>query len=247
MISLGRSGYATDVSADGSVIVGRDNSGAALVWTAGSGFTALGFKSALAISRDGTAIVGYRKDPLDSNPFDGEDTPYIWLQGAGFVNLPKSPNAGNTYALSISDDHSVIAGYSGMLNGGNRPFRWTLAEGYQYLGTLPGMSPASDLNTTDMSGDGRIIVGGNSGGQSFIWEEGVGMKPASEYFASLGINIPNINYVGAVSKDGKTFAGTTSGGQTFVAIVPEPGISLMLVAGALTLGGRRRQDRQSQK
>jgi hypothetical protein len=88
-----------------------------------------------------------------------------------------------------------------------------------------------------MSGDGSIIVGTSStGGNAFIWQKGVGMMSAGSY-----LSIPNINYIGAVSDDGHTFAGTTSDGKTFVAFVPEPGASLsLLVCSVAILGARRR-------
>lgn len=241
MINLGDANFANDVSADGSIIVGNSRNGKAMIWSAETSIIemgpSLGFqaKEALGVSRDGTAAVGFGADPLGS----GFDVPFIWNEGAGFTIPPLAPNARHTLGFRISDDHSVMAGYSWMQSGGDRPFRWTLDGGYQFLGTLPGSSPATSLWTTDMSGDGRIIVGRENGGRGFIWEEGVGMKPASEYLASFGIDIPNINYVGAVSRDGTIFAGTTQSGQTFVATVPELGTAFFFAICSICILGRR--------
>jgi uncharacterized membrane protein len=242
MISLGDAAYAHDVSADGSIIVGNSRGGSATLWSAGTGITemgpSLGFqaKEAYGVSRDGLAAVGYGLDPLGS----GSDVPFIWHQGSGFTVLPPAPDARYTMGVSISDDHSVIAGYLGTQNGGARPFRWTLDGGYED-GFLSGVSTANLLRTTGMSGDGRIIVGEGPSGIAFIWEDGIGMMSASEYLKRFDINIPNINYLGAVTRDGRTFAGTTQGGSTFVATVPELGGSLNLLVCSVAIFGRRRR------
>ena len=243
MISLGDAAYADDVSADGSIIVGNSRGGSATLWSAGTGITemgpSLGFqaKEAYGVSRDGLAAVGYGLDPLGS----GSDVPFIWHQGSGFTVLPPAPNARYTLGVSISDDHSVIAGFLGTQNGGARPFRWTLDGGYEDIGFLSGVSTANLLRTTGMSGDGRIIVGEGPSGIAFIWEDGIGMISASEYLKRFDINIPNINYLGAVTRDGRTFAGTTQGGSTFVATVPELGGSLNLLVCSVAIFGRRRR------
>jgi hypothetical protein len=127
---LGEGGVAYDVTFDGSAVALSARGGSPLSlrahrWTAAGGLQQLGAGTldsgwgahAVAISDDGTVVVGYHSVLLSSG------LPFIWLEGLGFGNLrdylifqghTNLGNFGNTYvALDVSGNGRIIIGNNG--------------------------------------------------------------------------------------------------------------------------------------
>ncbi len=195
---------ATDVSYDGSVVVGDQYR-----WSESTGAQDLGGlgstgSSAFGVSADGSVVVGMSDGP------DGREA-YRWTESGGMQGLGFLPAANNlSRAADVSADGSVVVG-----SGYGGAFIWTDATGMQnltttgplnepFLGqpnaisadglTVIGQSPETWIwNETDdlqflgmnqpaygASSDGSVVVGGNqwssSGGISWIWDETDGVQ-----------------------------------------------------------------------
>ncbi len=177
----------TDLSADGSVVVGSSGflSGQALRWTAKGGSQLLGDlqtpairSAALAVSSDGQTIVG--KGTAD----DSSLAAFSWTSSSGIVPVwplpPAQANDVTAYqATGVSSSGKVIVGQLEM--GANRQaFRWTEADGVKLLGDLSGGATSS--GATDVSADGQKLVGwatSAQGQQAAYWTQATG-------FVSLG-------------------------------------------------------------
>ncbi|MBL8288610.1 MAG: hypothetical protein JNL85_11560 [Rubrivivax sp.] len=180
----GRNSRAFGVSGAGDVVVGEAEfvdasafSGfrtGAYRWTAAGGFQSLGalepgfFTSAVAVTADGTTIVGNGGVGNGSRAFR-------WTAAAGLV--PIGPLAGHSHAdaAAISDNGKIVAGTSstgpldrnaagGALRGTGTAFRWTQASGIQDLRQLlvaagVDMTGVTLLSVTGMSPDGQWIAG----------------------------------------------------------------------------------------
>jgi probable HAF family extracellular repeat protein len=167
---------AMDISADGSVVVGRA-SNEAFRWTSATGRTYLGdlaggddSSGATAVSADGSVVVGY------SDGTSGLEA-FRWTNGDGMVGLGKlSTTDQSSYAESASDDGSVVVGRVQTNAGKSQSFRWTESTGMVGLGSL------ADFDQSDaagVNGDGTVVVGiahGPSGGGAFIWDQLHGMR-----------------------------------------------------------------------
>ena len=119
--------YATDVSADGSVVVGTGSSESgfeAFRWTSGDGMVGLGFlpgandhSLAYAVSSDGSVVVGYGTGAAG-------DEAFRWTSG-GMVGLGDLSGGGFfSVANDVSTDGSVIVGW-GSSASGQEAYRWT--------------------------------------------------------------------------------------------------------------------------
>jgi probable HAF family extracellular repeat protein len=181
------SSYATDVSADGSAIVGYSSSGngfsEAFRWTAASGIVGLGdlpgggfFSEAKGISADGSIVVGQSRIPVFGN---SDLEAFRWTASAGMVGLGDLPG-GDFYsdALDVSADGSTIVG-EGNSDSGRQAVRWTSAGGIESLWDVllaHGIDPAADgwthlIRATGVSANGNTIVGfgaRNGNTESFI-------------------------------------------------------------------------------
>ncbi|MBS0197574.1 MAG: hypothetical protein JSR77_12540 [Planctomycetes bacterium] len=109
---------------------------------------------AVDISADGQTVVG---DIYQTRP-DGNEIgrPFIWTAATGRVDLPHAID-GNPFFLrthfsAISADGRVAVGDSN-----EYAFRWTAANGYDFLSTPAGAQGA--YLATDVSADGSVIVG----------------------------------------------------------------------------------------
>src|SRR5690606_27621919 len=200
---------------------------------------------ALAISRDGTTIVGASQSFGSGGPTEA----FSWTESGGFTALPRLPGASSTawsQANAVNVDGSVIVGQADNAQGLTRAVRWT-ALGIEDLGTLPG-SPSSIAYA--LSDDG-MVVGGTAPiaiaqNAAMVWTPSTGMVALSDYLASFGITVPSewrLTEVYAISGDGLTFAGRARSlsGETqgFVATVPAPA-GLVVLAPLLVFGRRRR-------
>lgn len=128
--SGGSGSYATDVSADGSVVVGSSYSSFGyrpFRWTEAGGMAdlgglgALGQGSAKAVSADGTAVVGY----LSDNASSVNNRAFRWTVGGGMENLGTLPGGGDSYASGVNADGTIVTGRATFAGG----FVWTPAGG----------------------------------------------------------------------------------------------------------------------
>jgi probable HAF family extracellular repeat protein len=166
------------ISSDGTTIVGTGTTGYDIPCRSvgGAAFVSLNIPgtggSALAVSPDGSVIVGYRDIPGQ----DGYQA-FRWTQASGAVFFGDFPGGGfndwpASYAHGVSADGEVVVG-SGMSTEGGRVFVWTSAGGLQDLGDILrahgiDLSAWAELiNATDhsadiwatISADGTSIVG----------------------------------------------------------------------------------------
>ena len=154
------SSSASDVSADGNVVVGRSHSGIAgteaFRWTRSEGMVGLGdfpeadaWSSATAVSGDGGAIVGRGTAVL----YAGVDG-FRWTADTGLELIGYFPRDGAlfTYPGAISHDGKVVVGSSD-----NRAFKWTEQDG---ISEIPGISNLQGSSGAGgVSADGTVIVG----------------------------------------------------------------------------------------
>ncbi len=169
---------ATDVSADGSVVVGGN-----FRWTAATGPVALGGLpgsiAAEGVSADGATVVGwFQAEPR------GRIEAVHWNTATGAVGL--GDLIGDEFqseAYAVSADGSVVVGTAtaaGALPGlGTRhleAFRWTSAGGMVGLGGLSGN--LSWTGAQGVSDDGTVVVGflnGNLPIEAMRWTAATGM------------------------------------------------------------------------
>lgn len=209
---------ATDVSYDGSVVVGERYR-----WTQATGAQDIGQLGSLGaaaygVSRDGSVVVGFSDGP------NGREA-YRWtqsggMQGLGFLSAANSLSR----ASDVSGDGSIVVG-----SGYGGAFQWTQATGMiplattgplkqPFLGqpnvisadgsTVAGQSPQAWLWTAagglnflgfnqavyGLSADGSVAVGGDQwssdSGIAFIWDSVNGARPLQDYLQNdLGLNI----------------------------------------------------------
>ncbi|MEO6014746.1 MAG: autotransporter domain-containing protein [Devosia sp.] len=158
------SSYATDVSADGTVVVGastytigQTNKLHAFRWTAGTGMVDLSptltgtSSSANAVSADGTVIVG---------GIGGRAA--LWRNGV-VEDLGTLPGHTDSTAFDVSADGKVVVGHSDG-NGAVEAVRWTAATGIKSIKDLltesgVDMTGWKLVSANGVSGDGTVIVG----------------------------------------------------------------------------------------
>lgn len=210
MVSLGnlpdgnfKQSWAVGVSGDGSVIVGYgDPDGAGkwenhrgFRWTQRSGMVPLGAPDkptheALAVSRDGSVIVG-----------DDGTRAFRWTQRGGIADLGVLPSRANSRAIAVSANGLVVTGSSYQLPSWDQEeaFLWTQAGGMQGLGIPTGRS-GSFPNA--ISSDGSVVVGTVKGGGVFRWSRGTGMTDLGRFPGA------KVTHPSAVSADGAIIVGT---------------------------------------
>lgn len=164
-------GYALDISADGSTVVGwmAPVGGQAIGfrWTASGGLESLAAAAGIsnsqarAISADGAVIVGIG----GAGP-----QPFVVRNGADTILPGPVPGGSYSYSTGVSGDGSVVVGY-GSFSGQSRGWIWTAADGYVALAPPPG-STQCWVTTHGISSDGRVIAG-YSGNDLLRWTGGV--------------------------------------------------------------------------
>jgi probable HAF family extracellular repeat protein len=230
--------YISDVSANGSVMVGGSilgeyyfNASRASRWTQETGFVALGnlgdnsrYSTANAASTDGSVVVGF------SGNANGYLEAFRWTQQTGMVGLGSLIGNSDSYANGVSADGSIIVGES---NG--QAFRWTQETGMVDLGSVIG----SANYATDVSADGSIIVG-SSNGQGFRWTQSTGKVSLKETLIGAGLDVSGwtLYSANAISADGFTIVGygaNPSGQQeAWVAkLSPEPIPEPLTILGSI--------------
>jgi probable HAF family extracellular repeat protein len=195
----GSDAIATDISRDGSVIVGRfyvdaEGSWHAFRWSGGV-VTDLGFlpsggrdSEAGAVCGLGAAVVG---STVDSTTIQRA---FRWRAGSSMQNLGGVGKNSLAYAKGCSDDGNVVAGTSMDDKGNLRATRWD-ASSPRDLGTLGGdMSEAHAI-----SSDGSVVVGGAglpfvngiSEFSAFRWTTATGkIEQLSRVLQNAGVTTP---------------------------------------------------------
>jgi probable HAF family extracellular repeat protein len=197
---------ATDISADGSVIVGTSiaSPGGTLsvfrVTPQGTTVRSTGFTGSVlrdpSVSADGSTVVGTFLSPR------GEEA-FRWVGDAPFEGLGDLPGgAFRSDAFGVSGDGSVVVGMS---ESAPLPaaFRWTAGGGMLSLG-------GDERSARDVSADGSVVVGS-------LWMGDV-LGPAYRWTAQTGsIELPPIprpRFSGgeatAVTPDGAVVVGSNS-------------------------------------
>ena len=191
---------ANGVSADGSIVVGNaTTSEIAFIWDAANGMRPLfpgqtSSSSALAISSDGTTIVGYR---TISGP--GQKA-FRWTETAGLQYLRDPTITANSQALAVSADGATIVGWARSVTGPptTDAFVWSEGTGMQTVSSRLS-AQGVDLTgwtlsrATAVSADGTTIAGSglNPNGRAEAWiavlpEPGLAVLLASGIVALVG-------------------------------------------------------------
>ncbi len=189
---------ALQVAASGSVAVGSsiidDEWGyEAFRWSAATGMTGLGdlaggdfYSSAGDVSADGSVIVGDSKSATSTEAFR-------WTSAGGMVSLGILPGSIESHAQAVSDDGSVVVGYTE-----RSAFYWTATGGLTNLG--------NGYRAYGMASDGSVIVGillQASGDQLVKWN-------AAHQADTLGVLPDKGNYTAQLyrtSKNGDIIVG----------------------------------------
>jgi uncharacterized membrane protein len=197
---------ATDVSVDGSVIVGNvddSQSVKAVRWTDGNGPEMLGdlpggrdWSYATAISALGDVVVG--SSSTESAPDYNE--PFYWTSSTGMVSLGLLPGHVGGGAGGVTQDGTTVVGADAYLlpdgGTGSTPFIWFKGSGLQplhdYLATSWGLGDKlvgwQLLSANQISSDGSVIVGSgiDPNGLPEAWMAVV-PEPATAILAGLGV------------------------------------------------------------
>ena len=155
----------SDVSADGSVVVG-EQTGEAVRWTASGGTVGLGrltgsfLSYATGVSADGQVVVGV------SRAVAGGDRPFRWTATGGMTELRGfNPPAGSY--LRTAANGSVVVGNAVNERFESEAFRWTASGGVTWMG--------STTTAADMSEDGSVVAG-TAAGVAARWTESDGWR-----------------------------------------------------------------------
>jgi probable HAF family extracellular repeat protein len=194
-----RFSIATDVSDDGSVVVG-------IAYTPNYDFRAfywrngrmepiapprwLGWSQAYGVSGDGNVVVGDMMDLV------GYMVAFKWTPSAGIEFLGAFGGVGGR-ANAASYDGSTIVGWAEARNEDRLAFRWRQGQGMQALG-----APATSV-AKGVSADGSAVIGYvNQGGtvRAFYWTEATGAQMMTGFG---GANIA----ANDISPDGRVIVG----------------------------------------
>jgi probable HAF family extracellular repeat protein len=255
---LGSYSEATDVSDDGSVIVGDSFSSRyyAVRWTGAGNQTIESFRTigdvvgsavATACSADGSAIVGYSSTGAVSHAC-------LFRTGQPAFDLGSLIGpAGSSGCLGISANGVHVVGYSSDPSGYSHAMYWMQSRGMVDLGTVDGVPGYSQANA--VSANGRLIVGysfNNSrpGGGAAVWIDGAPRQLwdllVTDYHADMG-SWTTLDLVYDVSRDGSvlvgygTFEGVTTGFRVTLrqnnppTIVPPTPVSVECTGGVNTV------------
>ncbi|MBD3383975.1 T9SS type A sorting domain-containing protein [candidate division KSB1 bacterium] len=185
------SSSALQVAASGSVAVGNsiidDEWGyEAFRWSAGTGMTGLDdlaggdfYSSANDVSADGSVIVGESKSATSTEAFR-------WTSATGMVALGILPGSVESHAQAVSDDGSVVVGYTE-----RSAFYWTSTGGLTNLG--------NGYRAYGLNPNGSVIVGilrQASGDQLVKWN-------AAHQADTLGVLPDKGNYTAQLYKTSK--------------------------------------------
>jgi hypothetical protein len=114
------------------------------------------------------------------------------------------------------------------------------------LGLLNGLTVSQALS---VSANGGVIVGygvTNTNNMAFIWDPVNGLRSLQQVLTSDGINLTGWTLTEAmgISADGRTIAGQgidpAGFSAVWIAVIPEPGTGMLVMAGVLGLAITRR-------
>ncbi len=192
---------ADDLSPDGKYVVGFYETGGGYIWSREDGYTLIGGYYAIAVSDDGTVVLGAIDDPANSGNVAALWTAENGWQSLGGIAESGCPNLSSPYELSADGSVAVGLAWDGCQAYG---FRWTAETGMVPLELL-----ANGVNRASVvSGDGNLIGGFAQGSFSrtpAIW----GGNGAGQL-----LNPPNGDVLGEVhgiSDDGMTLLGEWDG------------------------------------
>ena len=221
---------ASDVSADGSVVVGTAYHGGwfgvyvHFRWTAGTGIVELPavFGTPPRVSADGSLVVGGR---CELGTFYEICHAYRWTPDEGMVDL--ADPLLDSLATGVSADGSVVVGgvevgqapcdcvASGTCGALHDAFRWTISEGMTEPVGFP-LSGCEGISAGEVSADGRVLLiasWGYQGGNPF-WSADTGLVWLGDLSGG-----PNRTEGKALSADGSVIVGSSwsaSGAEAFV-------------------------------
>jgi len=173
--------------------------------------TGLKYSEAMAISADGSTIIGGSSIDPSSEPDDDVFWSFRWTEATGMQALPKSSEADVplSRAYAVSADGSVIVGQEyNMATGTADAYRWTAGG---VVEVLPHLNPSLKADTPwGVSGDGTRVVGG-SPDAAFGWTSVDGTVA----LPTAGCGCFSAAY--GISADGSTVVGFGSDGDVNVA------------------------------
>jgi hypothetical protein len=230
MAILGNAQSATDVSADGSVVVGSDGR-----WTTETGWTPLGF-DVDSISADGSTVVGSEVTPASSPKREA----IRWTEEDGAVALGDLLGGGyESRSFDVSADGTAIVGTSDSVVG-TEAFRWTADEGMVGIGFLPGDHRSYALG---ISANGSRIVGFSGFGSSnaaFLWDATSGMRSLADLLVNdhgLDLSGWDLTSADSITPDGLTIVGYGRNPEgdleAWIARLPEPTSVMLLMIGTM--------------
>ncbi|SFG24495.1 probable extracellular repeat, HAF family [Novosphingobium sp. CF614] len=196
---------ATDVSADGNVVVGfsaghgNGDDMEAFRWTSGGGMTGLGLLSggthsrAYAVNADGTVIVGSATQP--GTYVAQELVAFRWTQSGGMQTVSAWLTANgvsvgsNTFtdATGVSDDGNVVIG-TGQINGTTQ----------QYIARVAASTGGGDNPGDGGTGGGDTGGGDTGGGDTGGGDNGGGDNGGGDNGGLIGL----VDYLYTVSNNG---------------------------------------------
>ena len=213
-----------DMNHDGTVIVGTDFSGQAIMWTEDDGEQVLGAGEAWGVSEDGRIFAeminsnGNREAAIIEN---GEITFLGNVEGGGTCDAFLS------HGLGISADGFTGVGM-GWINCGTEAFYWTDDSGIVELGQYNGSSTKAQA----ISGDGQVIGGWaqTSNRASCLWDrEGNitflgSLQGGNDYGEVMAISQDGTQVVGYCAGSGanqsEAYIWTESTGMTGLGVPP---------------------------
>ncbi len=205
-LGLGEISEATDVSADGSAVVGYGTvtddifglGPRAFRWTRTTGIQSLG-----QVGFFGSAGSGISGDGLTAVGVSGAQG-FRWVAPGPIAPVGVLPGASSAWARGASFDGSTVVGDSG--NGATAAAFRSLSGGApQPIGALAGGDGSSSAN--DVSADGSVIVGqaGSAlGTEAFRWTSSAGMTGLG---LLPGAVAGDISRAASVSADGSVIVG----------------------------------------
>ncbi len=220
---LGTSFFGSNISGDGTVVVGYTpgsypDPDQSAYWSNATGVVGIGSLTAgtptyaAAVSGDGSVIVG--------TSGDGEtigDEAFVWTGAAGMMGLGDLPGGATiSNATGISGDGSTVVGFSSSVSGQFQPFYWTSQSGLVGLTDAGGDPYAGRANA--ISADGNVISGVVNGLNGydidgFSWTSADGLLRIDSLPGS-GFTVPY-----ATSADGNVIVGygaTSQGYEAFL-------------------------------
>jgi probable HAF family extracellular repeat protein len=219
LASTQQSTKATDVSFDGSTIVGTSQPSfgrdVPAIWSAGGSVELLPspvadrFVVSPSVSGQGS-LVALSSATLVS---DSSQPGFAWTRSTGYLPLQ------STFTVVVPDEISatgdVIVGGASFPFAPGDAFRWTQSGGIQFLSTS--MDAFRDSAAGATNADGTIIVGNylvSAGGAAFRWTQDTGMIPFDDGPGTGTMISPS-----AMSADGSVIVGWGGFNGSFTAAI----------------------------